>query len=108
MDQLQPTLARFDAFLSTRLPFLTDLEKRYGIPKSALALAPCLVLLAMLVYSFGALSLATVSGFLYPTWKSLATVSVEGPRDAERAMLVYWLVFGAFAVTESFGGVVVG
>jgi len=58
----------------------------------------------MLVYSFGALALANVSGFLYPAYKSLE----EGPRDRDRAWLTYWLVLGALSVAEGFGGVVVG
>jgi hypothetical protein len=108
MDQLQALPANLDAFLSSRAPFLTDLEKRSKVPKSILALVPALFLLSMLVYLFGALCLANLSGFCYPAWKSLVTVAGEGPRDEDRAWLGYWLIFGLLGVVESFGGVVVG
>ncbi len=109
MEHLQALQSRLDAYLGSHAPFLVDLENKSKVPNSVLALVPTIFLLSMLIYSFGILCLATLSGFLYPTYKSLATVSTEGPtRDGDRAWLGYWIIFGLFNVTESFVGVVVG
>lgn len=81
---------------------LKSLEGVHPLLKQAYVVGGALLLpLIIMFYMLGGFKLlVSLSGFLYPAYKSLQCMESNDPAE-DKQWLTYWLVYGAFSILEN-------
>jgi receptor expression-enhancing protein 5/6 len=103
MDKLILYEAHLDERLS-KLPYITELEKRTGIKKTYMAAGVAAIMTIMLIFNYAGSLLASLLGFVYPAYASFKAIESKTKVD-DTHWLTYWVVFSTFHITETFAGI---
>eukprot|EP00614_Pseudopedinella_elastica_P042609 CAMPEP_0181260544 /NCGR_PEP_ID=MMETSP1097-20121128/1000_1 /TAXON_ID=35684 /ORGANISM="Pseudopedinella elastica, Strain CCMP716" /LENGTH=169 /DNA_ID=CAMNT_0023359065 /DNA_START=28 /DNA_END=537 /DNA_ORIENTATION=- len=81
---------------------LKSIESMHPMLKQAHVVGGALLLpVLILFYVLGGFTLlVSLSGFLYPAYKSLQAMEVNDPAE-DKQWLTYWVVYGTFSIFES-------
>jgi receptor expression-enhancing protein 5/6 len=83
------------------IPILQKAEDTTKVPKEYLVLVVGTLLSIIVFFGIGAGSLCSITGFVYPAFKSFNAIESKMKGD-DQQWLIYWVVFGFFSVIETF------
>ena len=80
---------------------LNLVEKKIGVPKTAMVLTTALTGFTVIYAALGVAVLCNLVGFVYPVYASFKAIETKR-KDDDTQWLTYWVVYASFTVVESF------
>jgi len=88
-----------------KVPALQKAEESTGVDKLYLVTGAVVLFMFILYSGFGAGFLVNLMGFVYPAYQSFRAIESPDTKD-DTQWLVYWVVYSAFSIVETFSDVV--